>query len=74
LVVSGKRAGKRAGKPSLQCHLFLISLRTKPKALLQQVETSGALKAGTGSKEPNSMKMATAIAAHVQRCWSRCAL
>ncbi len=33
LVVSGKCAGK----PSLQLHLFLTSLRTTPKALLQQV-------------------------------------
>ena len=33
LVVSGKRAGK----PSLQRHLFLTSLRTTPKALLQLV-------------------------------------
>jgi len=33
LVVSGKRHGK----PSLQRHLFLTSLRTTPKALLQLV-------------------------------------
>ncbi|MCP9867559.1 ISAs1 family transposase [Cyanobium sp. Cruz-8D1] len=33
LVVSGKRDGK----PSLQRHLFLTSLRTTPKALLQLV-------------------------------------
>ncbi|MFN9693988.1 MAG: ISAs1 family transposase [Synechococcaceae cyanobacterium] len=36
LVVSGKRAGK----PSLQRHLFLTSLRTTPKALLQLVRDS----------------------------------
>ncbi|MCP9826747.1 transposase [Synechococcus sp. EJ6-Ellesmere] len=29
--------GKRAGKPSLQRHLFLTSLRTTPKALLKLV-------------------------------------
>ncbi len=33
LVISGNRAGK----PSLQRHLFLTSLRTTPKALLQLV-------------------------------------
>jgi predicted transposase YbfD/YdcC len=33
LVVSGKRPGE----PSLQRHLFLTSLRTTPKAMLQQV-------------------------------------
>ena len=30
-------SGKRAGKPSLQRQLFLTSLRTTPKALLQRV-------------------------------------
>jgi len=43
-IVELASVGKRHGKPSLQRHLFLTSLRTTPKACCKTGRTAGALK------------------------------
>ena len=69
LVVSGKRDGK----PSLQRHLLLTSLRTTPKALLQLVRDRWCIESWHWLRDTQLHEDDHRYGGPVQRCWPRCA-